>query len=60
MVLTKLVGLRTSLSRGNREVLVRADNLLAEDHALQFGPSLVDRDYPMPGRSVTVGARIKF
>ncbi|MHC5053390.1 MAG: TonB-dependent receptor plug domain-containing protein [Planctomycetota bacterium] len=55
-----LIGLRTSLSRGKREVFVRADNLLDEDHALQFGPSLDDHDYPMPGRSVTVGARIRF
>ncbi len=38
-------------------VYVEIDNLLAASYATQFG-DLTDRDYPMPGRSVTVGLEV--
>lgn len=55
-----LVGLRMSWSWEKGEVFVKADNLLDEEYARQFGYSLDDRDFPMPGRRITVGARTSF
>jgi len=55
-----LLGLRVAWSWSGGEVFVKADNLLDEEYARQFGYSLDDRDFPMPGRSVTAGVRVRF
>lgn len=55
-----LVGLRFSRSWTGGEAFVRVDNLLDEEYSKQFGYALDDGDYPMPGRSVTAGARVRF
>jgi outer membrane cobalamin receptor len=39
------------------QVVLRAQNLLDVRYAEQFGNSIQDRDYPMPGRNVSLGVR---
>jgi len=55
-----LLDARLAWSWENGEVFVRLDNILDEEYSRQFGFSFDDLDYPMPGRSVTVGARLDF
>jgi outer membrane cobalamin receptor len=56
-----LFGLRAAWSWSERnEVSIKIENLLDEEYATQFGYALQDGDYPMPGRTVTVGARFNF
>ena len=42
------------------EVFFAVRNITDEEYAIQFGPSISDGDYPMPGRSFTGGASIEF
>ena len=55
-----LLDARLAWSWEDGEVFVRLDNILGEEYSRQFGFSFDDLDYPMPGRSVTVGARLRF
>jgi len=36
------------------------DNIANKQYAVQFGSSIDDRDYPMPGRTYTSGLELKF
>lgn len=42
------------------EFILAVDNLFDDEYAMQFGYSLDDRDYPMPGRSFTTGVSLEF
>jgi len=57
-----VVGLRLAWTAeaSKSEVFLRVDNLLDAKYARQFGYSLEDGDYPMPGRSITLGVLGRF
>lgn len=44
----------------NAEIFFAVNNLFDEKYAIQFGSSIDDHDYPMPGRGFTAGATLKF
>jgi len=53
-------GLRVALSWTGGEAFLKVDNALDEQYARQIGSSLTDRDFPMPGRTVTLGTKLTF
>lgn len=55
-----VVGLRVAWKVARKEFFLRVDNLLDVEYARQFGYSINDGDYPMPGRTVTVGCKLGF
>ncbi len=48
---------KLSTSLGQNRLYIEADNILDASYATQFG-DLDDRDYPMPGRCITVGLEV--
>ena len=55
-----LVDLRLTQAFKAGEIFMAADNIFNEDYANQFGVSITDRDFPMPGRNVRLGIKMKF
>jgi outer membrane receptor protein involved in Fe transport len=55
-----LSGLKIRRSTKGLELFLGIDNLTNKEYAAQFGSSIDDRDYPMPGRSYTAGLNLKF
>ena len=55
-----LVNIKLAQSFKNGEVFLGVDNLFDREYAHQFGFDINDRDYPMPGRSITGGIKVKF
>jgi len=55
-----LVNIKLAQSFKNGEVFLGVDNLFDREYAHQFGLDIDDQDYPMPGRSITGGIKVKF
>jgi len=55
-----VVNVKVSKNIRNWEVFLAVDNLFDENYATRFGYDLDDNDYPMPGRSVTIGGKVEF
>ena len=55
-----LVNLKTRYSIKDAELFLGLDNLTDKKYAIQFGSSIDDRDYPMPGRTITTGVTMRF
>ncbi len=55
-----LTNVKVSKKCGNTEVFLASNNLFDTDYAIQFGRSIDDGDYPMPGRSITGGIKVTF
>ncbi|MEK7449100.1 MAG: TonB-dependent receptor, partial [Planctomycetota bacterium] len=55
-----LVHLKLRKNIKDTTLFLGVDNLTNKEYAIQFGSSLDDRDYPMPGRSVSGGLEVKF
>jgi len=55
-----LVNLKTRYSIKNTDIFLGVDNLTDKKYANQFGSSIYDRDYPMPGRAITTGVTMRF
>ncbi len=55
-----LVNLKISRQLKNWELYIAVNNLLDKEYGIQFGPTLVDQNYPMPGRNFTFGAKVNF
>ncbi|MBA7573050.1 hypothetical protein ES708_14839 [subsurface metagenome] len=45
---------------GRMEFFSGMDNIFNKDYTVQFGSSLDDRGYPMPGRTVSSGLKFEF
>jgi outer membrane cobalamin receptor len=55
-----LTNMKVSQKIGNSEVFLASNNLFDTDYAIQFGRTIDDGDYPMPGRSITGGIKVSF
>jgi len=44
----------------NMEIFFAVNNIFDEEYAIQFGQTIDDRDYPMPGRSITGGITVRM
>lgn len=55
-----LVNLKISRQLKNWEFFIALNNLLGKEYSIQFGPTLVDQNYPMPGRNFTFGTKVRF
>lgn len=55
-----LTNVKVSKKCGNTEVFLASNNLFDKDYAIQYGRSIDDGDYPMPGRSITGGIKVSF
>ena len=55
-----LANLKLRKSIENMEFSVGVENMTDKQYAVQFGSSLDDHDYPMPGRMVLGGMSVKF
>jgi outer membrane cobalamin receptor len=55
-----VVNMKAVFPFGNVEPYLVARNLLDEEYSDQFGTDLYDLDYPMSGRTVEIGMRLKF
>jgi outer membrane cobalamin receptor len=55
-----LTNIKVTKEIGNTEVFLASNNLFDTDYAIQFGRSVDDGDYPMPGRSITGGIKVSF
>ena len=55
-----LAGLKIRRETKNTELFFGIDNITNKQYAVQFGSSIDDLDYPMPGRSYTAGLNLKF
>jgi outer membrane cobalamin receptor len=55
-----LFNIKFTQSFENKEVFLAIANLFDEKYSHQFGYSIDDQNYPMPGRNFTFGAKVKF
>ena len=55
-----LTNLKLTQSFKNGEVFLAVDNLFDKEYAHQFGFDINDQNFPMPGRSITAGTKIRF
>jgi outer membrane receptor for Fe3+-dicitrate len=53
-------GLRVATSWDGGEAFLRIDNAFDRQYARQIGSTLEDRNFPMPGRSLTLGTKLQF
>ncbi len=57
---SSVVNAKVSRKFERLEIFLAGDNLFNQEYAMQFGSTVDDRDYPMPGRSFTAGAGVEF
>jgi len=55
-----LFNIKFTQSFENKEIFLAINNLLDEEYSHQFGYDINDRNFPMPGRNFTFGAKIKL